>query len=435
MSDSNKIKCPNCSHEFEITDAISRKIKAEYDIETQKLRSLLEKQNAAMADERAEYEKSKIAFEKKQKDLINQVDMQVEAEIENRERQIRQQLRDEMLKKAESKFSIEKEEYEKELAEKNKKLQEAQKTELELRKKERELELRKETLDLELERKLNEERKKIKEETLSNVSEHEKLKRVELEETNKTLREQIRELQRRSEVGSQEAQGEALEKDLLENLQAKFPLDDFVEVKKGEQGHDITQIVKNRMNNVLGKIIWEAKNTKNFNNNWIDKLKTDLQRENADYAMLVSLAMPKNVEHFDQFDEIWVTNYKSALDLCTVLRSALFRVNSVIVSEKNRDTYKDALYTYMTSDEFKRRITRIYDDFQKLRGEFEKEKRAMQHNWKRREKSMDSILTNVVSFAGDITGYLALGVEKPIIEGLALENLTNSEDTEDGLEE
>jgi len=48
---------------------------------------------------------------------------------------------------------------------------------------------------------------------------------------------------------------------------------------------------------------------------------------------------------------------------------------------------------------------------------------------------MDSILTNVVSFAGDITGYLALGVEKPIIEGLALENLTNSEDTEDGLEE
>ncbi len=435
MSDANKIKCPNCSFEFEITDAISKKIKAEHDVEKQKLRNQLEKQNAAMANERAEYEKSLLEQEKSKQELRRQFDYKLSEELENRELLIKQQLREEMQRKAEKKYALEKDEYEKELAEKDKKLLEAQKTELELRKRERELESRQESLDLELEmriseekKKIHEENKKLREEISKKISEQEHLKMLEKDEQIKSLRDQIRELQRRSEVGSQEAQGEALEKDLLIKLQAAYPHDLFEEVKKGERGHDITQTVRNDINKVQGTIIWEAKNTKNFSKDWIDKLKTDLQTRNADFAMLVTMAMPKDVEHFEQIDNIWVTDYKSAFSICAVLRQSLTDIMRVKATEDYRDSLMDTVYNYITGVEFKRHLNRIHDAFQKMKDELDKEKKAMQRHWKMREKNIENIITSVISIDGDITGYLALDSSKPIIEGLTLENLSDSTD-------
>ncbi|MCD4656915.1 MAG: DUF2130 domain-containing protein, partial [Planctomycetes bacterium] len=425
MSDANKIVCPNCSHEFEITEVLSRKIKAEHDVEMHKLRTKLEQQQVAMNKDREKHEKSLLEQEKIKQELKKQFDEQVIEELKSRERHIKQELREEMLLKAKTDFSLEKEELEKELANKNKKLQEAQKTELELRKRERKLESRQESFDLELERKLGdekkkmlEENKKLRDEISKQISEQEHLKMLEKDDQIKSLRDQIRELQRRSDVGSQEAQGEALEKDLLIRLQAAFPHDLFEEVKKGERGHDITQTVCNNLNRVQGTIIWEAKNTKTFNNGWIDKLKEDLQRKNADCAMLVTIAMPKNVDHFEQIDNIWVTNYKSAFSICAVLRQSLTEITQVKATEEYRDSMKDTVYNYITGVEFKRHLNNMFGAFKKMKADFEKEKNAMLRYWKQREKSIETIITSVVSFDGDISGYLALDSQKPIIEGL-----------------
>lgn len=52
--------------------------------------------------------------------------------------------------------------------------------------------------------------------------------------------------------------------------------DEIVEVSKGMNGADCIQLVKNSQGIVYGKIVYESKRTKSFENDWIDKLKSDL---------------------------------------------------------------------------------------------------------------------------------------------------------------
>jgi len=431
MADSNKIKCPNCGFKYEISEALSRELKKEYEVEMQTLRNKMEKQASAIELEREQFEKSKDDLKKKELEIKKQYQEQLATEVEAHEIELKKKIADESRKKAEEKFALEKEEMTKELAEKESELNAIKKQELELRKRERELESKQNEFDLRVERELSEQRKKILEEAEQNFSEKQKFKMIEKEELIKSLRDQISELQRRSEVGSQEAQGEALEKDLFASLKIAFPYDEFTEVKKGERGHDITQTVKNEMNKVVGTIIWEAKNTKAFNQNWIEKLKIDLQRENAEYAILVTLAMPKEIEHFDQIDNIWISDYKSAFSLCAVLRNALAQIFQVRAKEGYRESLKDKVYDYITGVEFKRHLNRIHDAFNKMQEDLEKEKKAMQRHWKVRQKSIESIITSVVNIDGDITGYLVLESGQPLLEGLGLEDLADNDDSFD----
>lgn len=89
----------------------------------------------------------------------------------------------------------------------------------------------------------------------------------------KSMQEQIENLKRRAEVGSQEAQGEAMEGALHDMLQQTFPFDRIEEVKKGQRGADIIQVVRNTTGKECGKILWESKYTKDFQKGWIEKLK------------------------------------------------------------------------------------------------------------------------------------------------------------------
>jgi hypothetical protein len=157
-----------------------------------------------------------------------------------------------------------------ELKEKSKRISEANKKELDLLKRQRELEEKGEQLELEIERKLSEEREKISEEASKKAAEENMLKMKEKDDQLTAMKKQINELKRKSEVGSQEAQGEALEGALQEVLQQTFPYDQFEEIKKGARGADVLQKVFNN-GKECGVILWESKNTKDFQKSWIDR--------------------------------------------------------------------------------------------------------------------------------------------------------------------
>ncbi|MGL1260134.1 DUF2130 domain-containing protein, partial [Vibrio parahaemolyticus] len=68
-------------------------------------------------------------------------------------------------------------------------------------------------------------------------------------------------------------QGEVQELLLEEILKQTFPFDKIEEVGKGVRGADCIQIVRNGTGTEVGKIIYESKRTKDFSQDWIEKLK------------------------------------------------------------------------------------------------------------------------------------------------------------------
>jgi len=87
---------------------------------------------------------------------------------------------------------------------------------------------------------------------------------------------------------------------LEELLTTSFPFDKIEEVGKGVRGADCIQIVRNQFGVETGKIIFESKRTKDFSNDWIEKLKTDMRSLGADVAVIVTQAFPKDMERFGE---------------------------------------------------------------------------------------------------------------------------------------
>ena len=84
-----------------------------------------------------------------------------------------------------------------------------------------------------------------------------------------TLKDDLRKVSERADQGSIQAQGEAAELVIEENLQALFPTDEVIEIKKGQRGADCILTVKNFAGRPVGKINVESKRTKRFSSDWV----------------------------------------------------------------------------------------------------------------------------------------------------------------------
>lgn len=377
------IKCPKCGYEFELDEAL--RVQIEGSLRTE-------------FETKAEEKAKKIAGQEKAKILAEQAE-QTKA------------LREE-------------------LDEKNRKLSDLQKQEIELRKKQREIEQKQQELELENQRTLDAERKQITEKASKLAAEEQMLKMREKDEQLESMRRQIDELKRKSEVGSQERQGEALEGTLQDTLQQAFPHDKFEEVKKGQRGADILQIVHNNTGKECGKILWESKNTKDFSGKWIEKIKADQQEASADMGVIMSIALPKGVDNFGLYEGIWVTDYKSAIGLCTAFRETLIRVERERIVTQHQDSMKDILYKYVTGQEFAMRVRRIAEAYIIMQRDLETEKRAMNRIWSKRGKHITIVLDNLSGMRGEIESVIGGQKVLPAIETLSLEGIVEEDESE-----
>jgi hypothetical protein len=57
-----------------------------------------------------------------------------------------------------------------------------------------------------------------------------------------------------------------------------------------------------------GTILWESKRTKNWSDGWLPKLRDDQRAAKAEVAVIVSFALPKDVETFELIDGVWVAH-------------------------------------------------------------------------------------------------------------------------------
>lgn len=118
--------------------------------------------------------------------------------------------------KARGEVQLELKSLEEELKEKGEKLKEMREAELQLRKEQRKLKEEREGMELEIARRLDRERKSLEEAIRRGLSEEFVLRQRDYEEKIRGLTEQIGELKRRAEQGSQQAQGEVLERQVEE---------------------------------------------------------------------------------------------------------------------------------------------------------------------------------------------------------------------------
>ena len=230
------------------------------------------------------------------------------------------------------------------------------------------------------------------------------------------LRDTIEGLQRKAQQGSQQSQGETLELLLEDQLRRKFPFDLIQPVEKGESGADILQIVRDDGGHECGRILWESKRTKNWSPGWLSKLRGDQRAAKADLAVLISQAMPPDVQHFNEVDGVWVSSISCTLPVAVALRASLLQLSGQRRATEGQQTKSEMVYSYLTGPHFRSRIDAISERWREMRKDLDDERRATLLRWKKREKQLEILLESTTGIMGDLHGIA--GQDLPEIEAL-----------------
>ena len=307
------------------------------------------------------------------------------------------------------------------LKQRDAKLAEAQKAQAELIRKQRELDDAKRELDLTVQKRvqadLGAEREKAKKE----AEEELKLKVMEKDQTITAMQRQIEDLKRRAEQGSQQLQGEVQELELEALLAAKFPRDTIQPVPKGEFGGDVLQRVFGPLNQICGTILWESKRTKNWSDGWLPKLREDQRAAKAEIAIIISQALPKDVETFGYVDGVWVADPKVALPVAFSLRQTLIEVACARQASQGQQTKMEMVYGYLTGPRFRQRVQAIVEAFSSMKEDLDREKKAITRQWAKREEQIDRVMQATVGMYGDLQGIAGKTLQE--IEGLEIQGM------------
>ncbi|MDR3206417.1 MAG: DUF2130 domain-containing protein [Candidatus Methanoplasma sp.] len=263
----------------------------------------------------------------------------------------------------------------------------------------------KENLQLESQKKLNEESIKIRDEARKQAEESAQLKLAEMEKTLRDTQASLEAAQRKAAQGSQQNQGEVLEISLEEGLRGEFLFDDISEVKKGQRGADVVQIVKDRLQNECGILLWETKNAA-WQPAWIPKFKSDIREAGASAGILVSKEIPDKYGDIAEIDGVWVVKPSFALPVAGLMRAQIIGVHAANRNAENKDEKMEYLFQYLTGPEFKNRMEAILDNYTALQSELEKERRSAERRWAKQEKSIRAVISNTAGMYGDLQGLI-----------------------------
>jgi len=369
----DSILCPHCKKPVEISEVLRHQIEDE----------LLQKEREVHKKELLDATKS--AEEKALKKLSEQFELQMkELREDNREKEQR-----------------------------NKELLEKISEEMDGRRK-----LKKEMEDAKIEMKklLEIEEKKIREEASKEAEEEQHSRLAEKDKQLKDALKEVEEMRRRLQQGSQQTQGEAFELEFEVLLKNQFPNDKILPVGKGIRGGDVVHEVWDSRGNYSGKILWELKNTKNWQESWVDKLKADKRTINAEEAVIISEILPGDMTTAGYRNGIWVTKRMFTLTLASTLRAKLIEMYYVRQSVKAKDGKMELMYSYLSGTEFKHRVEAIVEAFTNMQNEIEKEKRYFTNKWARDEKNIRMVIDNTYGMHGDLKAII--GRMLPQIKGI-----------------
>lgn len=286
-------------------------------------------------------------------------------------------------------------------------LEVAEQAELELRQRHDEVEARAHTLELEIQRRIDELRPDLAGQIREQVREDARLEIQVRDAETQRLQHRISQLKESSADRSQEAQGEALEQILLSVLQESFPSDLFQEIPRGQTGADIIQVVRDANLTLCGRIACESKNARNWSDTWVSRAKEAQRKADCDACVIVTRALPRNVEHIAQQEGVWITQICTAAGLGLALRQMILRVCSFRAMYEGRKSRYAALHRYLVSNEFRLQCEATVAFVQMLEKQLESEKRTMHRSWQRRQLCISGLGLRVAEIVGGLEGTLS----------------------------
>jgi hypothetical protein len=415
------ITCPNCSHEVRLTESLAAPLIAQT---RQQYEQKLVDKEAEVARKEQGFRAQEQQLQEAQRNLQDQIKQQVASGLESERARL---IADES-RKAKAAAANELDSKSRELSElqevlksRDAKLAEAQQAQAELIKKQRELDDAKRELELTVAKRVQNELGEVRNQAKREAEDSLNLRIMEKDLAMASMQKTIEELKRKAEQGSQQLQGEVQELELEAMLRAKFPFDSIEPVAKGEYGGDALQRVNSPSGQISGTILWETKRTKNWSDSWLVKLREDQRNAKADIAVLVSHALPKGVENFEEIDGIWVVSPRAALPVATILRHTLQQIGLARLAAVGQHGKTELVYQYLTGPRFKQRVEAIVEAFSTMQEDLDKERKAIMKQWAKRQTQIERVMNATVGMYGDLQGIAGKSLQE--IEGLEMKVL------------
>ena len=374
MNNNLKITCPKCKATFDAGDAFN-----------------------------AHFENAQIENEKKLKDVTKKA--QQEAENKFKLQFEKQQEEIEKIKKAESKKANEEAEkkYKAQLENKDKQLAEVQKN-LEHKLKEeseKKLELAKKEAIKKAEELAG---KKFQVVIDKQKEELEKSKKSE-EILKKRVDERTQEISQIMQNRKVELQGEIQEERLQDFLRRKFPEDTVEEIKKGAKGGDCILSINYKNKKAIAKIYFESKDTKNFNEAWVDKLLSDMKDKGIANGIIVvsKSALPTDFDETSSFVQRHSNSIKIIPMELDIIHAVVDGIRSILIlksRENNDHEIPDLMkkcWINLNSPNFILPIKTMVAQIRIMENLFKKEKDSFERTSAIKDRTIKEIQANLVA--------------------------------------
>ena len=374
MNNNLKITCPKCKATFDAGDAFNAHFENAQIENEKKLKEA--KQQAEQAAEN----KFKLQFEKQQEEI-------------------------EKIKKAESKKANEEAEkkYKSQLENKDKQLAQAQKN-LEQKLKE-EAEKKLELAKKEALKKAEEIAEKKFQAVIDKQKEElEKSKKSE-EILKKRVDERTQEISQIMQNRKVELQGEIQEERLQDFLRRKFPEDTIEEIKKGAKGGDCILSINYKNKKAIAKIYFESKDTKNFNEAWVDKLLSDMKDKGIANGIIVvsKSALPTDFDETSSFVQRHSNSIKIIPMELDIIHAVVDGIRSILIlksRENNDHEIPDLMkkcWINLNSPNFILPIKTMVAQIRIMENLFKKEKDSFERTSAIKDRTIKEIQANLVA--------------------------------------
>lgn len=229
----------------------------------------------------------------------------------------------------------------------------------------------------------------------------------------------IKDLQDAAQQSHGELQGESLEKAVFSTLNRLHPLDTITEIKKGTYGADIEHYVRTNMGATAGKILYECKFAKNWQDDWVQKIRSD--GTGFDILVIVSTVLPAGMDNFGVIDDVFICRFHEIEVVSNLLKFAIEKTNALKTREEHKETIQERVVNYISGPEFSFVMTNIMNAYNEFEESIRTEENYMKRVWKKRRKQLQSVTDSMTNMLGTLEAiggaqFSLEGFERPQLE-------------------
>ncbi len=170
---------------------------------------------------------------------------------------------------------------------------------------------------------------------------------------------QIERLQKQLEdQATPQMEGFLFEKELMAELQKKFPDDKFVNTGKG--GDVIQSVIADKQ--VIGTIVYECKKVKNYSSKHVKQTWDAQRKRKAEFGVLVTNAMKKGTNGFFIERGVLVVHGTAVLYVAGMLRRQIVQLSEMKLGQAQREKAVKNILNYLESPDFTNSVSSIVQD-------------------------------------------------------------------------